>query len=88
MMIEKNEQITKQELENIRRKVLQREKYIEVNNNDDNKATQVDRELKRRRRLDPGMIQDILDLMKGNSGMELRRFNKVDSCKLPNGQGR
>ena len=44
MMIKKNEQITKLELENIRKKVLQREKYIEVNNNDDNKATQVDTE--------------------------------------------
>ena len=33
-MIRKNEWITKLELENIRRKVLQKEKDIEVNNND------------------------------------------------------
>ena len=32
------------------------------------------------------MIQDILDLMTENSGIELRRFNKVDI--LPNDQGR
>ena len=28
------------------------------------------------------MIQDILDLIKNNSGIELRRFNKVDRCVL------
>ena len=28
------------------------------------------------------MIQDILDLVKNNSGIELRRFNKVDRCVL------
>ena len=33
-MIRKNERITKLELENIKRKVLQKEKDIEVNNND------------------------------------------------------
>ena len=33
-MIKKNEWITKVELENIRKKVLQKEKDIEVNNND------------------------------------------------------
>ena len=33
-MIRKNEWITKLELENIKRKVLQKEKDIEVNNND------------------------------------------------------
>ena len=57
-MIRKNEWITKLELENISRKVLQKEKDIEVNNNDNagerfyqdkenihnNKATQVDTE--------------------------------------------
>ena len=57
-MIRKNEWITKLELENIRRKVLHKEKDIEVNNNDNtgewfyqdeenihqNEATQVDTE--------------------------------------------
>ena len=28
------------------------------------------------------MIQDILDLMKDNSRIELRRFNKIDKCVL------
>ena len=28
------------------------------------------------------MIQDILDLMKDNSRMELRKFNKIDRCVL------
>ena len=32
-MLRKNEWITKLELENIRMKVLQKEKYLEVNNN-------------------------------------------------------
>ena len=28
------------------------------------------------------MIQDTLDLMKDNSGIELRGFNKIDRCVL------
>ena len=87
--ISKNEWITKLKLENIRR-LLQKEKDIQVNNNgntgerfyqdEDNthesKATQVDRE-------DLGeeektMIKDILDL-------EFRGFNKIDKCALAKG---
>ena len=91
-IIRKNERITKLELESISRRVLQKEKDIERNNNDktgerfyqdednihENEATQVDTE-------DLGeeektMIQDILDLMKGNSRIGLRGFNKTDRC--------
>ena len=75
-MIRKNEWIKKLELENIRRKVLQKEKDIEVNNNvstgerlyldeesmHENKDTQVDTENLGEE--EKTMIQDILDLMK------------------------
>ena len=94
-MIRKNEWITHLELENIERKVLQREKGIEVRNNDNtgekfyqdeenthkNKATQVDKE--NARQWDKTMIQNILDLMKSNNRMELRRFSKIDRCVIP-----
>ena len=83
-MIKKNEWIAKLKLENIRRKVLQKEKDIEVNNNDntgeqfyqdednihENQATQVDTENLGEE--EKTMIQDILDLMKDNSRIELR----------------
>ena len=93
-MIRKNEWITKLELESISRKVLQKEKDIEVNNNDntgerfyqdeenihENEATQVDTENLGEE--EKTMIQDILDLMKDNSRIELRGFNKIDRCVL------
>ena len=99
-MIRKNEWITKLELENIRRKVLKKEKDIEVNNNDNtseqfyqdeenihkNEATQVDTENLEEE--EETMIQDLLDLMKYNSRIELRGFNKIDRCVLLNGHGR
>ena len=83
--------MTKLEFENIRRKVLQKEKdgerfYQDEENIYKNKTTQVDTE-----NLGEGektMIQDILDLMKDNSRKELRGFNKIDHVHLPNGQGR
>ena len=92
-MIRKNEWITKLELENIRRKVLQKEKGIEVNNNDNtgerfyqddenihkNEATQVDTENLGEEKT---MTQDILDLMKDNSRIELRGFNNIGRCVL------
>ena len=83
--ISKNEWITKLKLENIRR-LLQKEKDIQVNNNGntgerfyrdednthENKATQVDRE-------DLGEEEkDIFDL-------EFRGFNKIDKCALAEG---
>ena len=81
-MIRKSKWITKLELEN-RRKVLQKEKDVEVNNNDntseqfyqdeenihDSKATQVDTANLRGEM--KTMIQDILDLMKNNCRIEL-----------------
>ena len=93
-MIRKNEWITKLELENNKRKVLQKEKDIEVNNNDntrerfyqdgeniqENEATEVDTENLGEE--EKTMIQDILDLMKDNSRIELRGFNKIDRCVL------
>ena len=93
-IIRKNEWTTKLELENIKQKVLQKEKDIEVNNNDntgerfyqdeenihENEATQVYTEnLEEEKKT---MIQDILDLMKDNSRIELRGFNKIDRCVL------
>ena len=93
-MIRKNKWITKQEVENIKRKVLQKEKHIEVNSNDntgeqfyqdeeniyENEATQVDTEnLGEEEKI---MIQDILNLMKENSRIELREFNKIDRSVL------
>ena len=89
-MIRKNEWITKLELENIRRKVLQTKKDTKVNNNDstggrfyqdqnnihENEATQFDTEnLGEEKKT---MIQDTLDLMKDSSRIELRGFNKID----------
>ena len=82
--ISKNEWITKLKLENIRR-LLQKEKDIQVNNNGntgerfyrdednthENKATLVDRE-------DLGEEKDISDL-------EFRGFNKIDKCALAEG---
>ena len=93
-MIRKNEWITKLELESTSRKVYQKEKDIEVNNNDntgeqfyqdeenihENEATQVDTENLGEE--EKTMIQDILDLMKDNSRIELRGFNKIDRCVL------
>ena len=90
--IRKNEWITKLELENIRRKILQKEKDIDVNNNDNtgeqfdqdeenihkNETTQVDTENLGEE--EKTMIQDILHLMKDNSRIELRGFNKTDRC--------
>ena len=93
-MITKNEWITKLELENIRRKVIQKEKDMKVSNNNNtgeqfhqddknilkNGATQVDIE-------DLGeeektMIQDIINLVKDNNRIELRGFTKIDRCVL------
>ena len=99
-MIRKNEWITKLELENIGRKVLQIEKGIEVSNNDNtgerfyqdeenipkNEATQVDTENLGEE--EKTMIQDILDLMKDNSRIELRDLTKLIDVCLPNDQGR
>ena len=82
--ISKNEWITKLKLENIRR-LLQKEKDIQVNNNGntgerfyrdednthENKATLVDRE-------DLGEEKDI-------SNLEFRGFNKIDKCALAEG---
>ena len=93
-MIRKNEWITKLELENFRSKVLQKEKGIEVNNNDNagerfyqdeenihkNEATQVNTENLGEE--EKTMIQDILDLMNDNSRIELRGFNKIDRSLL------
>ena len=81
-MLRRNEWITKLELENIRRKiVLQKEKDIKLGNNnnigewfyqdkediDENKATQVYTENLGEE--EKTMIQDILSLMKENSGI-------------------
>ena len=96
----KNEWITKLELENIGRKVLQIEKGIEVSNNDNtgerfnqdeenihkNDTAQVDTENLGEE--EKTMIQDILDLMKDNSRIELRDLTKLIDVCLPNGQGR
>ena len=93
-MIKKVEWITKLELQSFSRKVLQKEKDIEVNNNDntgerlyqneenmhENKATQVDTQNLREE--EKTMIQNILDLMKDSSRIELRGFNKTDRCVL------
>ena len=95
-MVRKYEWITKLELESISRKALQKEKDLEVNNNDNtaeqfyqfkenihkNEATQVDTENLGDK--EKTMIQDILDLMKNNSRIELRGFNKIDRCILAN----
>ena len=73
---------------------IRKEKDTEVNNNDntgewfyldeenihENEATQVDTENLGEE--ENTIIQDILDLMKGNSRMELRGFNKIDRCVL------
>ena len=80
-------------LENIRRKILQKEKDLDVKNNDntgeqfyqdeenihENETTQVDNEnLGEEAKT---MIQDILDLMKDNRRIELRGFNKTDCAR-------
>ena len=70
-IIRKNEWITKLELENIRRKVLQKEKDIEVNSNDNiHERFYQDEENTHKNET----TQDILDLMKDNSRIELRGF--------------
>ena len=93
-MIRKNEWITKLELGSISRNVLQKEKDIEIDNNDNtgerfykdkknihkNEATQVNTETLGEEW--KTMIQDILDLMKDNSRIELRGFNKIYICVL------
>ena len=93
-MIRKIEWITKLELESISRKVIQKEKDIEVNNNDNtgkrsdqdeknmhkSEAIQVDTENLGEE--EKTMIQDILDLMKDNGRIELRGLNKTDRCVL------
>ena len=76
------------------RKVLQKEKDVEANNNDttgerfyqdeenihENKAPRADTEnLGEEQKT---MIQDILNLMKDISKIELREFNKIDRCVL------
>ena len=87
--IRKNKSITKLELENIRRKVIQREKDIEFNNNDntgkrfyqgeenihENEARVFDTE-----NLGEMIIIQYIDLMKDDSRMELREFNKIQMC--------
>ena len=91
-MIRKNAWITKLELENIRRKIFQKEKDLDVKNNDntgeqfyqdeenihENETTQVDSENLGEEKT---MIQDILDLMKDNSRIELTGFNKTDCVR-------
>ena len=93
-MIRKNEWITKLELESISRKVLEKEKDIEVNNYGNtgerfyqdeenihkNEATQADKENLGEE--GKTVMQDILDLMIDNSRIELRGFNKIDRCVL------
>ena len=87
--IRKNKSITKLELENIRRKVIQREKDIEFNNNDntgkrfyqdeenihENEARVFDTE-----NLGEMIMIQYIDLMKDVSRMELREFNKIHRC--------
>ena len=84
--------ITKLELETISRKVLQKVRDTEVNNNDntgaqfyqnegnihEDKATQIENVGGEGKT----MIQDILDLMKDNCRTELRGFNKIVRCML------
>ena len=96
-MIRKNEWITGLESESIRRMVFQKEKDIEVNNNDntgeqfyqneenihENEANQVDTENLGEEKT---AVQDILDLMKDNSRIE--DLTKLIDVYLPNGQGR
>ena len=95
-VLRKNDWITKLELENIRRKVLQKKKDTEENNNSntgecvyqdeenlhENWVTQVDTENLGEE--EKTMVQDILGLMKekDNSRIELREFNKIDRCVL------
>ena len=93
-MIRNNEWITKLEFGNIRKKALQKENGIEVNNIDNtgerfyqdeenihkNEATQVDTESLGEEQ--KTMTLDIFDLVKDNSGIKLRGFNKIDRCVL------
>ena len=92
-MTRNNEWKAKLELENITRKVLQKEKDIEVINNDntDERFYQDEENIQEKEVAqvntqnlaeEKTMIQDILDLMKDNRGIELRVFNKVDRCVL------
>ena len=92
-MTRNNEWKAKLELENITRKVLQKEKDIEVINNDniDERFYQYEENIQEKEVAqvnaqnlaeEKTMIQDILDLMKDNRGIELRVFNKVDRCVL------
>ena len=95
-----NEWITKLELESISTKVLQKEKDVEVNNNDNtgeryyqDEENIHENEIIQANTKDLGeeektLIQDILNLMKDNSRIELRGFNKFDRFVLANGQGR
>ena len=85
--------MAKLELKSIIRKVIQKEKDMEVNNNDNtrewfyqdadsiykNKATQANNE---KFGQEKNFIQDILDLMKDNSKIELTGFNKIDRSVL------
>ena len=96
--LRKKEWIPKLELENIRRKVLQEEKDINVNNNNNtgewfyldkenihnNEVTQVDTENLGEE--EKKIIQDILHLMKDNCRIELRGFNKLIDVYLLNCQ--
>ena len=92
-MTRNNEWKAKLELENITRKVLQKEKDIELINNDntDERFYQDEENIQEKEVAqvntqnlaeEKTMIQDILDLMKDNRGIELRVFNKVDRCVL------
>ena len=92
-MTRNNEWKAKLELENITRKVLQKEKDIEVINNDntDERFYQDEENIQEKEVAqvntqnlaeEKTMIQDILDLVKDNRGIELRVFNKVDRCAL------
>ena len=49
-------------------------------NINENEAAQVDTENLGEE--EETMMQDMLDLIKGNSRIELRRFNKIDRCLL------
>ena len=85
-MMMKNEWITKLELESVPRKVEVNNDntgerfYQDEENIHENEATQVDTENLGEE--EKTMIQDILDLMKDNSRIELRGFNKIDRCVL------
>ena len=90
---DKNEWITKLELENIRKKLFQKEKGIEVNNDNtgewfyqdeenihEKEATQVDTENLEQKT----MIENVLDLMKANS----EGLTELIDVYMPNDQRR